>query len=96
MEYYKDSILYNPRQAIYRYQLCDAYLFMLRKDLNNIDLINQTIKEGEEIIRIDPNEDFALSYLANAYDLLEYNTKKIIAIRLSQPAKGLFRLIRTN
>ena len=96
LEYYKDSILYNPRQAIYRYQLCDAYLFMLRKDLNNIDLINQTIKEGEEIIRIDPNEDFALSYLANAYDLLEYNTKKIIAIRLSQPAKGLFRLIRTN
>ena len=49
---------------------------MLRKDLNNIDLINQTIKEAEEIIRLDPNEDFALNYLANAYDLLEYNTKK--------------------
>ena len=76
LEYYKDSILYNPRQAIYRYQLCEAYLFMLRKDLNNIDLINQTIKEAEEIIRLDPNEDFALNYLANAYDLLEYNTKK--------------------
>lgn len=76
LEYYKDSILYNPRQAIYRYQLCDAYLFMLRKDLGNIDLINQVIRESEEIIRIDPNEDFALSYLANAYDLLEHNTKK--------------------
>ena len=75
LAYYKASILYNPRQTVYRYQLCDAYLFMLRKDLNNIDLIRQTIKEGEEIIRIDPNEDFALNYLANAYDLLEYNTK---------------------
>jgi len=76
LEYYKASILYNPRQTVYRYQLCEAYLFMLRKDLNNIDLIRQTIKECEEIIRIDPNEDFALNYLANAYDLLEYNTKK--------------------
>ena len=76
LEYYKIGILYNLRQTIYRYQLCDAYLFMLRKDLNNIDLIKQTIKEAEEIIRLDPNEDIAFTYLANAYDLLEYNTKK--------------------
>ncbi|NUO09101.1 MAG: O-antigen ligase family protein [Candidatus Brocadia sp.] len=75
LEYYTASIFYNPRQTIYRYQLCDAYLFMLRKDLDNIDLIKQTIKEAEEIIRIDPNEDFAFIHLANAYDLLEHNTK---------------------
>ncbi|MCF6149640.1 MAG: hypothetical protein E3K37_13385 [Candidatus Kuenenia sp.] len=74
LKYYKTSVLYNPGQTMYRYQLCEAYLFMLRKDLHNTDLIHLAIKEAEEVVRINPYEDFAFHYLANAYDLLEYNT----------------------
>ncbi len=75
LAYYGDSIFYNSRQAFYRYRLCDAYLFMLRRDLNNVTLIQEIIKESEKIVELDPNEDLAFNYLANAYDLLEYNTK---------------------
>ena len=44
---------------------------MLKKNPDNVDLIKQTIKECEEIIKIDSNDELAYNYIAQAYDLLE-------------------------
>jgi len=71
LEYYKASISYNQKQTLYRHPLVGAYLFMLKKNPDNVDLIKQTIKECEEIIKIDSNDELAYNYIAQAYDLLE-------------------------